>query len=63
MQLTDREVQRLLLENARLRANNIPHCRGCKRLKLHPCGAWHYCPILGPVDPDIDGCSKRSAAQ
>lgn len=57
--MSDRDIQRLILENARLRANQIPHCRGCGRLTVHPCGAFAWCPMLGAVDPDVDGCSKR----
>lgn len=57
--MSDRDIQRLILDNARLRANQIPHCRGCAKLTKHPCGAFYYCPRLGAVDPDVDGCSKR----
>ena len=57
--MSDRDVAKVMLENARLRKNQLPHCRGCAKLTVHPCGAWHWCPMLGAVDPDVDGCSKR----
>lgn len=57
--MSDAEVRRLILENGRLRANQLPHCRGCKHVRLHECGAFWYCPKLGAVDLDVDGCSKR----
>lgn len=59
--MSDRDIQRVMLENARLRASQIGHCRGCKRLTVHPCGAFAWCKVLGAVDPDRDGCSKREA--
>ena len=60
--MSDRELQRLVLENIRLRADRLPHCRGCELLTVHPCGAFAWCPRLGAVDPDADGCSKRKEA-
>lgn len=57
--MTDRDIQRLVLENARLRGRAMPTCRGCAHLFLHPCGAFMACPMLGAVDPDKDGCTKR----
>lgn len=60
--MSDRDIQRLVLDNARLRANQLPHCRGCKRLTMHPCGAFAWCERLGAVDPDVDGCSKKEVA-
>lgn len=57
--LTDKEIQQLLLENIRLKANKIQHCKGCGNLQKHPCGVFHFCPMLGIVDPLVDGCSKR----
>lgn len=60
--MSDREITRVMLENARLRKDQLPHCRGCENLKLHPCGAFAWCPRLGAVDPDMDGCSKRRVA-
>ena len=60
--MSDREITRVMLENARLRKDQLPHCRGCERLRPHPCGAFAWCPRLGAVDPDVDGCSKRSVA-
>ena len=58
--MSDRDVQTLILENARLRKDRLPHCRGCRELKLHPCGAFAWCEKLGAVDPDADGCSRRT---
>lgn len=60
MGLSDRDVQKLILENAKLKENHIDHCRGCTNLGRHPCGAFFHCPYLGVVDPDKDGCSKRN---
>ncbi len=57
--MSDRDIQTLILNNARLRSNQLPHCRGCVHLSLHPCGAFAWCKRLGAVDPDVDGCSKR----
>ena len=57
--MSDREVQKLILENGRLKANSIGHCRGCVNLTVHSCGAFYWCSRLGAVDPDVDGCSKR----
>lgn len=57
--MSDRDIQRLILDNARLRENQMTHCRGCARLTLHDCGAFFWCERLGAVDPDVDGCSKR----
>ncbi len=57
--MSDREITRVMLENARLRKNQLPHCRGCAKLTVHPCGAFAWCPMLGAVAPDVDGCSKR----
>ena len=57
--MSDREVGKVMLENARLRKNQLPHCRGCKHMTMHDCGAFYYCQRLGAVDPDRDGCSKR----
>lgn len=57
--MSDRDIQRLILDNGRLRANQLPHCRGCAKLAVHPRGAFAWCPMLGAVDPDVDGCSKR----
>ena len=57
--MSDREITKVMLENARLRKNQLPHCRGCAKLTKHPCGAFAWCPMLGAVDPDVDGCSKR----
>ena len=55
----DADIRRLILENAKLKHNQHQHCRGCANLTIHDCGAFYYCPRLGAVDPDIDGCSKR----
>lgn len=60
--MSDRDVQKLILENARLRANQLPHCRGCAKLTMHPCGAFCWCERMGAVDPDVDGCSKKEVA-
>lgn len=57
--MSDRDIQRLILDNARLRENQMTHCRGCAKLTRHPCGAFAWCERLGAVDPDVDGCSKR----
>jgi len=57
--MSDREMRQMILDNARLRANQLPHCRGCSNVKLHPCGAFYWCDRLGAVDLDVDGCSKR----
>ena len=57
--MSDRDIQTLILENARLRKDRLPHCRGCRNLTVHPCGAFAWCDRLGAVDPDVDGCSKR----
>ena len=57
--MSDREITRVMLENARLRKDQLPHCRGCAKLTVHPCGAFAWCPMLGAVDPDVDGCIKR----
>ena len=59
--MSDRDIQRLILDNARLKENQLMHCRGCAKLKRHDCGAFFYCPMLGAVDPDTDGCTKREA--
>ena len=60
--MSDRDTAKVMLENARLKKNQLPHCRGCKHLSAHPCGAFLWCRRLGAVDPDVDGCSKREAA-
>ncbi|MBO7669050.1 MAG: hypothetical protein J6S60_00540 [Oscillospiraceae bacterium] len=57
--MSEQDVAKIMLENARLRKNQLPHCRGCELLTVHPCGAFAWCPRLGAVDPDVDGCSKR----
>ena len=57
--MSDKDVQKLILENARLRASKIRNCRGCGNLTVHPCGAFYWCKRLGAVDPSRDGCSKR----
>lgn len=57
--MSDREIQRLVLENACLKGRAMPTCRGCAKLYRHPCGAFMACPRLGAVDPDRDGCTKR----
>ena len=57
--MSDREVQKVMLENMKLRKDQLPHCRGCAKLKMHDCGAFAWCERLGAVDPDRDGCSKR----
>ena len=57
--MSDRDIQRLILDNGRLRKDQLKHCRGCAKLTAHPCGAFAWCERLGAVDPDVDGCSKR----
>ena len=60
--MNDRDARALILENARLRKNQLPHCRGCEDPRMHDCGAFHFCHRLGAVDPDTDGCSRRKEA-
>ncbi len=60
--MSGREINELILENARLRKDALPHCRGCARLREDYTGTFHICPMLGSVDPDKDGCSRRTEA-
>lgn len=63
----DAELNKLILENNRLRAENkrltenqMQHCRGCYWVERHPCGAFMQCGWHGrPIDVDADGCSWR----
>lgn len=59
--MSDRDIQTLILDNARLKSNQLQHCRGCANVSVHPCGAFYWCKRLGAVDLDTDGCSKREA--
>lgn len=60
--MSGKEINQLVLENARLRKDALPHCRGCARLEEDYTGTFHLCKYLGSVDPDKDGCSRRCDA-
>lgn len=54
------ENARLKTENAQLRENQMQHCRSCKFAKVHDCGALFYCDAHGSIiNLDKDGCSWR----
>lgn len=64
----DAELSRLIMENAKLRAENeklrenqMQHCRGCVWVKPHDCGAFMFCGRHECViySIDTDGCSWR----
>lgn len=57
--LSDEDIRNLILENISLKNTKIEHCKGCRNLNLHPCGAFYWCDRLGAVDPNRDGCSKK----
>ena len=66
----DKQINKLVLENGKLRAaldaalsskNNT--CRTCFRLERHDCYTLWCCPILGIVDPDKDGCQIWKARE
>lgn len=62
MNAKDAEINRLVLENGRLKAEAaraIQPCRTCERLRRHDCGVFFECPFLGIVNPDLDGCTKH----
>ena len=62
----DAELSRLIMENAKLRAENeklrenqMQHCRGCSVCVPHKCGAFWWCfKYQIAVDPDSDGCAR-----
>ena len=63
MKSKDAEINRLVLENGKLRAESARRfepCRTCQRLKRHDCGVFFECPFLGIVNPDLDGCTKHT---
>lgn len=58
----DKLINELVLENGRLRAGSerkFKPCRTCVRLKQHDCCVFYECPLLGIVNPDVDGCTKH----
>lgn len=60
MKSKDAEINRLVLENAKLKAAAIfQPCRTCQRLRRHDCFTPYECPYLGIVDPDGPGCQKH----
>lgn len=66
MNSKDAEINRLVLENGKLKAENkalaesqMRHCVSCDRLSRHDCYTLHWCPFLGFVDPERDGCSRH----
>lgn len=54
----DKEMTRLILENNKLKKNQVVHCIGCRDLKLG--NVFCYCKRLGVVNPWEDYCSKRT---
>lgn len=62
MSSKDQMINKLVLENGRLKAEAaraMQPCRTCQRLKRHDCGVFFECPLLGIVNPDLDGCTKH----
>lgn len=53
------EMNKLRKKVKELEARQMQTCRGCVCLKRHDCYVFYWCPRLGYVDPDRDGCSKR----
>lgn len=58
--------EKTLIANLRLRVmqlerKQVPHCKGCGNLHEDYTGTFHVCPLLGSVDPDRDGCTRRFA--
>lgn len=61
MKSKDAEINRLVLENAKLKAAAIfQPCRTCGNLRRHDCWTLFECPFLGVVNPDMDGCTKHT---
>ena len=67
MQDKDAYLDRLMLENDRLRIElqllqgehkRNPPCGDCERIERHDCYTLWHCPLLGFVDPAGPGCQK-----
>ncbi len=68
-----KRYEELILEVGRLRGQNevylatnkalcrsqFVHCIGCQRLGRDESGIFYVCPLLGHVDPFVDGCTRR----
>lgn len=57
----DKRLQELILENAKLKAavpERFVYCKDCTRCKRAGFYTMHYCPMLGYVDINEDGCTK-----
>lgn len=62
MKTKDAQINRLVLENAKLKseaARAVQPCRTCEYLKRHDCWTMYECPYLGIVNPDGPGCQKH----
>ena len=59
MNSKDAAINRLIFENAKLRAKAAEPCRTCKHLRRHDCWTLYECPYLGVVDPNGPGCQKH----
>lgn len=53
------EIANLRLRVMQLERKQMQHCRGCLNLHEEFTGTFHVCPLLGSVDPDRDGCSRK----
>ena len=53
------ELVTLRLRVMQLERQKLQHCNGCQRLHEDYTGTFHVCPLLGSVEPDKDGCSRR----
>lgn len=59
MNAKDAEINRLVVENNRLKAGKVAtSCKTCRYLKRHDCWTLFECPYLGIVDPDGVGCQR-----
>lgn len=53
------EIKRLKKLVAKLEADQVKHCISCQCLVQHDCYTLYSCPMLGYVDPELDGCTKH----